>query len=63
MPTLFCVAILIKTAEKPKVHLYACYLVNMHLFMCVLSLDNQCANGAQKMIWLDMVGIFRNLVF
>ena len=39
MPTLFCVAILIKTAEKPKVHFYACYLVNMHLFMCILSLE------------------------
>ena len=28
-----------KTAEKPKVHFYACYLVNMHLFMLILSLE------------------------
>jgi hypothetical protein len=25
--------------------------------------NNQCANGAQKMTWLDMVGIFRTMVF
>jgi hypothetical protein len=27
------------------------------------NLDNQCANGVRKMTWLDMVGIFRTLVF
>ena len=36
---LFVTMIRNETAEKQKVHFYACYLVNMHLFICVLSLE------------------------